>query len=183
MASSLLLLGQHAITTACGDRKPAARGGACTGFPIVMRTHQDPRTLAFARRDDVAGISQQGPATPDHVIRTKRVPLVGFDVAAFAAQYQDYFGRHAPHARETKTMLDPAPRIVLDAALGMCTLGRSPKDAAIVADLYHHNGCHRARDCARWLSCAPRTGYFRRRVLGPVAGQTPEGGECTTFQR
>ena len=35
-------------------------------------------------------------------------------------------------------MLDPAPRVVLDPALGLCAVGRSAKDAAIVADLYHH---------------------------------------------
>jgi NAD(P)-dependent dehydrogenase (short-subunit alcohol dehydrogenase family) len=35
-------------------------------------------------------------------------------------------------------MLDPAPRIVLRRGHGMCTLGRSARDAEIVADLYLH---------------------------------------------
>ena len=70
----------------------------------------------------------QGPATPDHVLRTKRVPLAGRDVAAYVAAYREYFGEHAPAAREPKTMLDPAPRVILDARLGMCTLGRSARD-------------------------------------------------------
>jgi rhamnose utilization protein RhaD (predicted bifunctional aldolase and dehydrogenase) len=35
-------------------------------------------------------------------------------------------------------MLDPAPRVVLDPVLGMVAVGRSAKDAAIVADLYDH---------------------------------------------
>jgi NAD(P)-dependent dehydrogenase (short-subunit alcohol dehydrogenase family) len=108
------------------------------GFPMVMCVQQDPRALAFARRGDAGHVAQQGPATPDHVIRTKRVPLVGTDVAGYAARYRQYFERHAPQANEAKTMLDPAPRIVLDPDLGMCTLGRSAKDAAIVADIYFH---------------------------------------------
>ena len=41
-------------------------------------------------------------------------------------------------AKDDKTILDPAPRVILDAELGMCTLGRSAKDAAIVADIYKH---------------------------------------------
>jgi rhamnose utilization protein RhaD (predicted bifunctional aldolase and dehydrogenase)/NAD(P)-dependent dehydrogenase (short-subunit alcohol dehydrogenase family) len=116
-------------------RSEAARAA---GFPMVMRTHRDPRTLSFVHRPDITTISQQGPATPDHAIRTKRVPLPGTDVGRYAADYRAYFERHAPHAREPKTMLDPAPRIILDPELGMCTLGRNAKDAAIVADLYFH---------------------------------------------
>jgi NAD(P)-dependent dehydrogenase (short-subunit alcohol dehydrogenase family) len=72
------------------------------------------------------------------VIRTKRVPLIGRDVKSFAQGYREYFDRHAPQAKEPKTMLDPAPRVVLDSELGMCAAGRSAKDAAIVADLYTH---------------------------------------------
>ena len=108
------------------------------GNPLVMAVHRDARTVSFARRPDVGTASQQGPVTPDHVIRTKRVPLIGRDVKGFAQGYREYFDRHAPHAKEPKTMLDPAPRVVLDSELGMCAAGRSAKDAAIVADLYTH---------------------------------------------
>jgi rhamnose utilization protein RhaD (predicted bifunctional aldolase and dehydrogenase)/NAD(P)-dependent dehydrogenase (short-subunit alcohol dehydrogenase family) len=109
------------------------------GAPLVMVTHQDPRTLAFARRPDVGTISQQGPITPDHVIRTKRLPMVGRDVDRYGRAYREYFDQHAPSAKEPKTILDPAPRVVLDPELGLCTLGRTAKDAWIVADLYQHS--------------------------------------------
>ncbi len=108
------------------------------GNPLVVAVHRDERTVSFARRPDVGTASQQGPVTPDHVIRTKRVPLIGRDVKGFARAYREYFDRHAPQAKEPKTMLDPAPRVVLDPELGMCAAGRSAKDAAIVADLYTH---------------------------------------------
>lgn len=108
------------------------------GFPVVLSVDASPQSLAFARRDDVAVISQQGPATPDHVIRTKRLPLLGRDVAAYAAAYKRYFDEHAPAAREAKTMLDPAPRVILDPELGLCCAGRTAKDAAIVKDIYQH---------------------------------------------
>jgi NAD(P)-dependent dehydrogenase (short-subunit alcohol dehydrogenase family) len=35
-------------------------------------------------------------------------------------------------------MLDPAPRVVLDPELGLCAVGRSAKDAAVVAEIYDH---------------------------------------------
>ncbi|MBF0158733.1 MAG: bifunctional aldolase/short-chain dehydrogenase [Magnetococcales bacterium] len=108
------------------------------GFPMIMARHSDADSLAFARRLDVAVVAQQGPATPDHVIRTKRLPMIGRDVAAYAAAYRNYSAAHEPLAKERKTMLDAAPRVVLDPDLGLCALGRSAKEAAIVADIYHH---------------------------------------------
>ena len=111
---------------------------ACAGFPLVLATHSGPKFLDFARRRDLAALSQQGPVTPDHVIRTKRVPLLGRDVAAYAAAYREYFNRHAPSAREPKTMLDPAPRVMLDPAFGMACAGRTARDARIVHDIYSH---------------------------------------------
>ncbi len=108
------------------------------GFPVVLAIHDDPRSLAFARRPDVATLSQQGPATPDHVIRTKRLPLLGRDVAAYAEAYRRYFEEHAPSAREPKAMLDPAPRVVLDPELGLAAAGRSARDAAAVHEIYAH---------------------------------------------
>lgn len=108
------------------------------GFPMILSTHRDARSLAFARRQDVGSISQQGCATPDHVIRTKRLPLVGRDVEAYAGAYREYFEEHAPTAARPKTMLDPAPRVVLDAELGLATAGRTAKDAAVVAEIYEH---------------------------------------------
>jgi rhamnose utilization protein RhaD (predicted bifunctional aldolase and dehydrogenase)/NAD(P)-dependent dehydrogenase (short-subunit alcohol dehydrogenase family) len=111
---------------------------ACAGNPMLMSTLRNARTLAFARRADLTIASQQGPATPDHVIRTKRLPMLGRDVDGYAASYRAYFAKNAADARERKTILDAAPRVVLDAELGLCAIGRTMKDADIVADLYEH---------------------------------------------
>ncbi|NJP06574.1 MAG: bifunctional aldolase/short-chain dehydrogenase [Chloroflexaceae bacterium] len=106
--------------------------------PMIMITHSDQQCLSFAQRDDVAEIAQQGPATPDHVIRTKRLPLVGRDVAAFCTSYERYFQEHASHAAQPLTMLDPAPRVLLDPEWGMATVGRTVKDATTANDIYRH---------------------------------------------
>jgi rhamnose utilization protein RhaD (predicted bifunctional aldolase and dehydrogenase)/NAD(P)-dependent dehydrogenase (short-subunit alcohol dehydrogenase family) len=108
------------------------------GFPLIVASRRDARSLAFARRADVAVISQQGPATPDHMIRTKRSPLLGRDAAAWAEEYRRYFAAHAPQAKEPKAILDPAPRLVLDPELGLLAAGRRATDAAIAAEIYEH---------------------------------------------
>lgn len=108
----------------------------CVGAPVILHTTGDAQAFGFVRRPDIGVISQQGPATPDHVIRTKRVPLLGRDVAAYAQTYRDYFD--AQVGDRGKTMLDPAPRVVLDAEFGLCAVGRSAQDAFIVRDIYQH---------------------------------------------
>ena len=108
------------------------------GVPLVLRVNDSPKFGAFSQRADVERLSQQGPATPDHVIRTKPFPMLGRDVASYARIYREYFERHAKQAKENKTMLDAAPRMVLDPALGFAAVGRTAKDTGIVEELYDH---------------------------------------------
>jgi rhamnose utilization protein RhaD (predicted bifunctional aldolase and dehydrogenase)/NAD(P)-dependent dehydrogenase (short-subunit alcohol dehydrogenase family) len=114
------------------------RISAAAGRPMLLAATTNAKTLALARHPEVARISQQGTATPDHVIRTKRLPMIGDDVDAYVRDYRAYFERNAPHAREPKTMLDPAPRVVLDPRFGLAAAGATAKDVAIVAELYDH---------------------------------------------
>ncbi|MEW8561343.1 MAG: bifunctional aldolase/short-chain dehydrogenase [Candidatus Thiodiazotropha sp.] len=109
------------------------------GFPVIMQSHRGDSDLAFCQRPEMAVISQRGPATPDHVIRTKQLPMLGRRMIEYVAEYQRYFEQHAPASRTPVEMLDPAPRVVLDAELGMLSVGKSPRDAAIVADIYRHS--------------------------------------------
>ena len=131
-------------STAPAKADPAAQArlrraiSDAAGSPLVLRTVTDERTLAFARAPEVSRISQQGPATPDHVIRTKCTPMLGRDVGRYADGYRRYFDEHAPKAKEPKTMLDPAPRLVLDAEFGLAAAGKTAKDAAIAAEIYDH---------------------------------------------
>jgi rhamnose utilization protein RhaD (predicted bifunctional aldolase and dehydrogenase) len=105
------------------------------GRPMIVQRHTDPVVRRFVARPDLLSLATRGPLTPEHVIRTKRTPLVGRDVAGFAAAYADYF---AQHAQGDVTMLDPAPRVLLDPEVGMLTAGPSVRDAQIAADVYHH---------------------------------------------
>jgi rhamnose utilization protein RhaD (predicted bifunctional aldolase and dehydrogenase)/NAD(P)-dependent dehydrogenase (short-subunit alcohol dehydrogenase family) len=105
------------------------------GQPMIVQRHTDPLVCRFVARADLPSLATRGPVTPDHVIRTKRTPLVGRDVAGFAAAYAEYFAQFATRGM---TVLDPAPRVLLDPELGMLTAGTSVHEAQIVADVYHH---------------------------------------------
>ncbi len=111
---------------------------SAAGFPLIVTTSQSTAGLRFCRSPGVAALTRQGPATPDHSIRTKRIPMVGRDVDKYAEHYRRYFQTHAAKASAPKTMLDPAPRIILDPELGLCAAGRSARDACIAREIYEH---------------------------------------------
>ena len=108
------------------------------GFPLLGRASVTPRNLGFARHSELARLSQGGPATPDHVIWTKPLPMLGRNVDGFAAGYRNYFERNSTQAKEAKTMLDPAPRVALDPELGLVAFGRGARETGIVQDIYEH---------------------------------------------
>src|SRR5687767_11428443 len=108
------------------------------GFPLILKVNDSEKFLGFARRPDLEKLSQQGPATPDHVIRTKPFPMLGRDVAGYARKYRDYFEKWSAKALEKKTMLDAAPRMALDPELGFVAAGRTARDTLIVEELYDH---------------------------------------------
>lgn len=107
---------------------------AAAGFPMLLRSRTSNSTLAFARQPE--DISQRGPATPDHIIRTKRLPMLGRDVEVYARAYRDYFDKNSKSAQAPLTMLDPAPRVIIDPEFGLISAGRSARDTQIVEDIY-----------------------------------------------
>ena len=143
------------------------------GAPMVVRTATGASIGRLVRRPDLDRVSQVGPATPDHVLRTKRVPLVGRDVAGYARDYQAYVGRNRSRLGDRSVVpVDPAPRVVLDPDLGPCVAaaprgrhGRHRRDPR------PHRLGHRRRRGARRVRDAGRGRHLRRRVLGARAGQ------------
>jgi rhamnose utilization protein RhaD (predicted bifunctional aldolase and dehydrogenase)/NAD(P)-dependent dehydrogenase (short-subunit alcohol dehydrogenase family) len=120
----------------------------------MLKLRRDPAIDAFLARADLASVTQRGTATPDHVIRTKRVPLllditpamdgaaVGAHVderlASYRADYVAYVEREANRKGRRVAPLDPDPRIILVPGLGLVAVGVSEKAASIGADIYEH---------------------------------------------
>ncbi|MBF0255891.1 MAG: bifunctional aldolase/short-chain dehydrogenase [Gammaproteobacteria bacterium] len=153
------------------------------GFPLLMKLCQDAETLAFVNHPQLARISQQGPATPDHVIRTKRLPMLGQDVSAYVSAYCDYFERQAPQSRCPVQMLDPAPRVVLDVPCGMLSLGKTAADCDTVADIYRHTMqiIQRAEALGGWQAL-PEKDIFDVEYWELEQAKLKQGGKRPLFQ-
>ena len=111
---------------------------ALAGKPLVVRRSTDDDVARFVRDPKLLHATGSGPLTPDHVIWTKRTPLLGTDLTRYAEEYRAYFEDNENRRDVPLTMLDPAPRVVLDERLGMLTAGRNARESLIAEDIYRH---------------------------------------------
>jgi rhamnulose-1-phosphate aldolase/alcohol dehydrogenase len=126
------------------------RGALSTRSRKVLRFDDSPDVLEFMANPRLRELAEVGAATPDHILNTKRFPLIvdGVDptdaenlavairraMDAYTERYLAYFERY----RSDEPRLDPAPRVVLVPGLGMWTIGKDVRATIIPSDIYHH---------------------------------------------
>jgi NAD(P)-dependent dehydrogenase (short-subunit alcohol dehydrogenase family) len=82
----------------------------------------------------------KGPLTPDHIIRTKRTPVVlsgdhEEDLLAYANEYKNYFNEFN---NGDLIALDPSPRWAVWPSYGTLSFGTTVKDNNIIHDITRH---------------------------------------------
>ena len=139
------------------DVAPILRGalavaGAAEGQPkrLVLTHRASQAILDLCDAPDAVELVSRGNATPEHVIHIKRKGLalpaptadlaawargVAAAVAAYEDDYRAYFDRNNARVGGGKVMLDPKPRILYVAGLGLFAAGSTAKGAAVAADI------------------------------------------------
>ena len=130
---------------------PTLRGLVSQQRRAVLRFDDSAEVLEFIGSAEGQRLSGIGPATPDHLIHTKRKPLWvavadPADTAAvkeslrqgMADYAEEYAAWYQQHTSGQDTMLDPYPRVILLPGVGMWTTGRDARASRITNDIYHH---------------------------------------------
>ncbi|MCG8351960.1 MAG: bifunctional rhamnulose-1-phosphate aldolase/short-chain dehydrogenase [Chloroflexales bacterium] len=128
---------------------PALRGALSAHRPAILQCDDAPHVLDFAGSAGIERFSQVGAACPDHLVHTKRLPLLvdwtpaqgkaalaerlNAGVADYTARYSAYFEQYK---QPSDTMMDPFPRIILIPGLGMITAGADDLAADVSNQLY-----------------------------------------------
>jgi rhamnulose-1-phosphate aldolase/alcohol dehydrogenase len=120
---------------------PIIRGALGAKRSVILEFDGSDDVLRFLAREDAKRITQIGPATPDHLLYTKRFPLflnADDDVSNALSEYIERYTAHYKNYPSEFAMLDANPRVVLVPGLGMWTAGKDARAARIVRDIYRH---------------------------------------------
>jgi len=105
-----------------------------------MHLNQTPLALHYASQDDLRAKVTRGVLTPEHIIRTKRVPLVLEDwdvedaLIHYKVAYEVYFNAY----KTDEIMLDPNPKYAVIKNFGVVTFGKTQKEADVINDVVEH---------------------------------------------
>ena len=106
------------------------------GCAVIAKLDSGSAAAGFSNRADIGEIAAQGPVTPDHSIRTKRLPaIVGDDIAADLQSYADDYAAYFKRNAKDETMLDPSPRWAVWKGRGVAAFGATEKEANVVRDI------------------------------------------------
>ena len=107
------------------------------GYETVFKINQSNLALFYSNQPNLKEFSSRGVLTPEHIIRTKRVPLVIEDddfkgaIEKYIEDYKAYFKRYA----KGQTMLNPAPNYIVLKGYGVISTSKTQKEANIINDI------------------------------------------------
>jgi len=107
---------------------------------VYMHINQSNLAKFYASRQNLHSFATRGVLTPEHIIRTKRVPLILEDddilkaVENFKDEYIKYFEKYA----KDEICLNTAPNYAVIKNFGIITFGKDEKEANIINDIVEH---------------------------------------------
>jgi rhamnose utilization protein RhaD (predicted bifunctional aldolase and dehydrogenase) len=114
--------------------------GAYKGHEVHIAINQTPLAAFYASQPNLREFASRGVLTPEHIIRTKRVPLIMEDtdliggIEKYIKAYTEYFNKYATD----EVMLNPAPNYMIIKNLAVVSFGRTREEAKIIYDIVEH---------------------------------------------
>ncbi|MCK9472165.1 bifunctional aldolase/short-chain dehydrogenase [Sulfurimonas sp.] len=108
------------------------------GKATISILNEGDLAIKFSKKN-IENIATQGPLTPDHVIRTKRVPaILGDDYVTDLANYVKEYKKYFDDNKKDETLLNPAPNFAILKGKGSLSFGVNAKEANIIKDINNH---------------------------------------------
>ena len=123
-----------------GLAKIRKQASTLRGQDMIARLNTSEQAIGFSQLKNASDISQRGPLTPDHVIRTKPRPVVIDDdiegaIQDFGQRYKTYFDQYTDKSQQ---ILDTAPRWCVWVGHGTVSLSDNIQQAKNVEDIATH---------------------------------------------
>lgn len=110
------------------------------GYEVIMRVNQTPLALTYASQDNLSDFATRGVLTPEHIIRTKRVPLVleNSNIKKALSQYKKSYIKYFKSFAKDEIMLNTAPNYAVVKNYGVVLFGKSLKEVDVLNDVIEH---------------------------------------------
>jgi len=110
------------------------------GYDAVIKVNQSPLALHYASQRNLQQKATKGVLTPEHIIRTKRVPLIleDDDIQKAVDSYKDEYIAYYEEFKKDEVCLNPAPNWAVVKNFGTVSFGKTQKEANIIEDVNNH---------------------------------------------
>jgi len=127
-------------TTRCDMSKIIKVISELKGYEVSMNINQTPLANHYASQENLREFASRGVLTPEHIIRTKRVPLIMKDTELEAGleHYMDEYKKYFEEFNTGEIMLNPAPNYMIIKNMAVISFGKNKKEANIVNDIVEH---------------------------------------------
>ena len=139
-ANAVVKIEHRYLHSECNIAKIISVISKAKGYDVAININQAPLASFYASQENLKEFASRGVLTPEHIIRTKRVPLIMEDtnleeaLEKYMKDYEAYFEKFAVN----KVMLNPAPNYMIIKNLAVISFGKTREEAAIVNDIVHH---------------------------------------------
>ncbi len=110
-------------------------------FDAHLHVNQSQLALNYASQPNLNAFATRGMLTPEHIIRTKRCPLVlnkGQDVAGTIEEYKHDYSNYFDAFSHGELCLNAAPNYAVIAGVGVVSFGKNEKESSIINDIVEH---------------------------------------------
>jgi len=110
------------------------------GYDVFVKVNQSPLALHYASQRNIQDIATRGVLTPEHIIRTKRNPMIIEDsdiqkaIDLFEEEYLEYYNEFTAN----EIMLNPTANWAVVKNYGTVSFGKDEKEASIIEDINNH---------------------------------------------
>lgn len=155
-----------------------------TNKSVLARLDDSGASVAYSKLKKLKSVANRGPLTPDHIIRTKRVPLLlgkdhQKDLENYISDYHQYFKKHNTGEQE----LDPAPRWSVWPGVGTISFGTSVKNVKIIEDITRHtkDAIYKSEKLGKWIAL-PKDDLFEVEYWSLEQAKLKKAGAAKVMQ-
>ena len=111
------------------------------GYEVTLKVDNSDLAIFYSNQENLKEFVSRGVLTPEHIIRTKREPLVleednDFEqkLKEYKREYEKYFKTFA----KDEVMLNPAPNYIVAKGFGVISIGKNEKEAELISKIVLH---------------------------------------------